>query len=98
MVMKKGLLLLIMLLVPCGAWAENCLNIEYAELKDMEKVDLQKEYCKNKFIWIRLLGDLGPNSDKALAFCESQQERISRVYKNRFNEQLSSSMCTEVIK
>jgi hypothetical protein len=73
--------------VPALAGVILCQNIEYAELKDMDREDLAKEYCQSKKL-LKVEFAKPPSSDldqhmKNLESCMGMEKRIERIFKSR---------------
>jgi hypothetical protein len=86
--MKKLFCVLILLLIPVFAYAEQCADIEYAELKDMSRESFDKEYC-NVTLMIESNFDYVSKVDSKRAWkdmdsCTTLADKMSRVYQERF--------------
>lgn len=95
-IMKKILCLFIILLIPVFAYAEQCQNIEYAELKDMSRESFDKEYCKATLIEesnINYLFSTASNrAQKDVDFCTNLTDKMKRIYESRFKA--TPKICT----
>ena len=87
--MKNIILVFILLLspIPVMAAVSLCSNIEYAELKDMNKEDLANENCQVKKL-IKMEFAKTPILNfsqhmKNLDGCMDMEKRIERVFKSR---------------
>lgn len=87
--MKWVILVFMLPLTPISAWAVTtlCQNIEYAELKDMDKDDLTREYCQSKkLLKTEFAKPPSANLDqhiRNLESCMGLGKRIERIFKNK---------------
>jgi len=96
----KQLLAVIALLIPIAAHAEACPHIEYAELKDMKKDELQAKFCELKQYQAskKQDADSAARSGQIIALqllqysfqCESEANRVSDVMERSFSSQPSA--------
>jgi hypothetical protein len=93
----KKILCLIILLIPIFAYAEQCTDIEYAELKDMSQASFDKEYCKVTLIMESNINYLmAMDTKKAwkdVDSCTKLTDRMKRIYESKFGE--TPKICTE---
>ena len=89
------LFILLVVLVPSFVLA--CDDIEYAELKDMNKEQMKEVYCKNTETFNLSLKSYDYSLNKAgepkLDACIDLLIKIEGIYKNKFNEELTKEIC-----
>jgi len=94
----KTLLLLIMLLMPVIVYAESCPDIEYDKLKDMSQASIEEEYCntikKMKLSMSDWTSSLNDTTAKEIKSCDEITDKIIRVYKERFKDDIPKCLKT----
>jgi hypothetical protein len=89
MKMKKIIVLLVAILIfPSFVYA-LCDNMEYAQIKDMGKEEMEKTYCSNwdnRFNLMRMgVSLLSPPQER----CEETLKKIETAYKSKFKKDLN---------
>lgn len=95
--MKKAILILLMVLIPSFVYAIKCDDMEYAELKDMDKEQLQNVFCQTRYTFManKKLAASGYN-DKASRdndACLALLKKIENAYFSKFKEKINEEIC-----
>jgi hypothetical protein len=91
--MKKILFVSLFFLIPFTAYALfTCTEYEYAELKDMDQVTFEKEYCKVLDMANEKM-DYAVKTDYKSAWKEADQctntlTKMARAYKMKYNKDI----------
>ena len=84
----KKILYFIILFIPLFAYAEQCIDIEYGELKDMNRESFDKEYCRITLMFESNFDDVSKLDTKKawkdMESCTNLIDKMERVYKERF--------------
>jgi hypothetical protein len=94
---KLILFVLIAFLMPVAVYAEQCPDIEYAELKDMSQASFDKEYCRVTLIMESNVNYLMTMDTKKawkdVDSCTTLADKMSRIYQERFKK--TPKICKE---
>ena len=87
----KKILCLIIFLIPVFAYAEQCADIEYAELKDMNRESFDQEYCKVTLLYESNINywtesEFSKVAERDMKSCEILSDKMKRVYQARFKD------------
>jgi hypothetical protein len=83
-------------LMPVFLYAVSCDQMEYAQIKDMDKEEIRQLFCTNAKIFeanLRIIagGNIRASRDKD--DCVSLLRKIETAYKSKFKEEINVKMC-----
>ncbi len=95
--MKKVIIMLLIVTVPSFVYALDCDKTEDAQIKDMDRTQMEKAFCSNVRTYRMNLHMLARGydveADRDKAACFALLEKFESAYKSKFKEALTIKKC-----